>query len=420
MRASDAAGQLDQLHDELREEIRALEQLRSEAADALRATTEALNKASVELAAVYLPALDEPSLMAAERRTGFRGFSRRSPITAMAKERARLEQTVSRTEADPEYQRRAYLVGPQGSVTLKLKEATDMAETWERECARFEVLEGFQELVQIGYDTPEFAERWWEASYWRHWKLGDAICAALGLADFGDDVLPAWQKAAGPREQWKAEVTRLSAERDAVLDKVQARDQARARLQNLEATYLSESVTVLAEHIRGADFGLLEQWRGDDRAVELLLRRVSGLAARAAYFQDLKDGKLAELLQNLGEQQRKIGRKRVKYRMAKHMASEVAVPELALRQKLEKIRDRRVATTRANQKVSSFDDFERWQVPQNHISWWTVWVNSPPPAWTPEWRSGLLSQPGGLKRDDDPLQATASSQSGLSPLGDLS
>ena len=295
-----------------------------------------------------------------------------------------------------------------------------MAETWERECARFEVLEGFQELVQIGYDTPEFAERWWEASYWRHWKLGDAICAALGLADFGDDVLPAWQKAAGPREQWKAEVTRLSAERDAVLDKVQARDQARARLQTLEATYLSESVNVLAEHIRGADFGLLEQWRGDDRAVELLLRRVSGLAARAAYFQDLKDGKLAELLQNLGEQQRKIGRKRVKYRMAKHMASEVAVPELALRQKLEKIRDRRVATTRANQKVSSFDDFERWQVPDNHISWWTVWVNSPPPAWTPEWRSGLLSQPGVLQRDDDPLQATASSRSGLSPLGDLS
>lgn len=419
MRASDAAGQLDLLGEELRDEIRALEALRSEIAEALRSTTEALQKAAGELAAAYLPALDEPSLMAAERRTGFRGFSRRSPITAMARERARLEQSITRIEADPEYQRRAFLVGPQGTVTLKLKEAADMAETWERECARFEALEGFAELVQIGYDTPEFSERWWESSYWRHWKLGDAICAALGMADFGDDVLPAWKKASGPRDQWRAEVQRLSAERDQVLDKVQGRDQAQHRLQNLEETYLHESQKLLAEHLTGADMGLLDQWRGEDRAVELLLRRVSGLAARRAYLQDLKDGKLAELVQGLGTQRAKLVRQAMKLRRPKHMRSDVAPPNMALRQKLSQIRERRVSVARTTQKVTSFDDFERWELPHDHISWWTIWVNSPPPAWTPEWRAGVLAQQPSARRDDDPTQATAGSRT-FSPLGDLS
>lgn len=420
MRAEDAASQLSILANELSEEIEALEKLRSEAATAIRDTLEALGKATLELAAVYLPALDEPSLMAAERRTGFRGFSRRSPLTAMAKERSRLEQTVASVEADPEWQRRAWLVGPQGSITAALKEAADLAETWERECQRFEVLDGFLELVQIGYDTPQFAERWWEGSYWRHWKLGDAICEALGLADFGDDVLPAYEKARAPREQWRAEVTRLEAERDRVLGKVQSRDSALSRLQHLGETYLKESQKLLAEHLGQADVALLEQWRGEDRAVELLLRRLSGLNARRAYFQELKDGQLATLVHDLAERRRKMHGKIVKYLRPKSYGQQVSTADLALRDKLPKIRERRMATAKINRKVAAFDDFERYSVPERPTVWWTVWVDSPPPAWTPDWRADVATQQPGLRRDDEPIQATASSGGAFSPLGDIS
>lgn len=421
MNAATAAAELKQLASELREEIEALELLRSDAVAAIRATNEALSATCLELARAYLPALDEPSLMAAERRTGFRGFSRRNPIQAMAHERHRLEHAVARIEADERYQRRTWLVGPQGSITVKLQEAREMLETWERECARFEAVEGFQELVATGYDTPAYALRWWDKDYWRLWSQGDRVCEALGLADFGDDVLPAWEKARAPRQQWREEVARLEAERETVLDLVRQRDQSITRLQRLPEIYLEESWKLLADHLAQADVPLLESWRGEDRAVELLLRRLSGLGARRAYFQALKDGQLAETIQQLSERRSKLIHQATKLMRPKNAGLTVPAPEPGLRDKIAKIRARRFATARTNQKVMAFDKFEQWQVPDRPSSWWPVWVDSAPPSWTPDWREAVAEQGPAARRDDDaPAQASGATGPHLGPLGDLS
>ena len=118
----------------------------------------------VALAAIYLPRLDAVALVDAEKKTGFRGFSRRDPLEAKAKEKRRLEHDIEQIRGAERYQRRTYLVGKEGELTRELAEAREMLDPWERDAARFEDLEDFLVLVDVGYDTPEFSERWWEAS----------------------------------------------------------------------------------------------------------------------------------------------------------------------------------------------------------------------------------------------------------------
>ena len=128
----------------------ALEKLGEE----LRALDEERMGAARELAAIYLPELSDGALRTASYYTGLRVFDQRDPLQAMAKEAVRLQQEIVHLEGDERYRDREALVGPMGSLTRALQEAKDYLSPWEEECQRFEVLPHFQELVDIGYDTP--------------------------------------------------------------------------------------------------------------------------------------------------------------------------------------------------------------------------------------------------------------------------
>lgn len=417
MNGQQAAARLRKLAEEVQTEIVGLEQLASTATENAAANERDLQATAQELAAVYLPRLEPQALADAEKRTGFQGFSRRNPLQAMAREQARLTTTLAQIVGDPRYQRREYLVGSQGELRLKLQEAKDLLETWDREAQRFERLEGFQLLVDLKYDTPAFEERWWQADYWRHWSLGDQICAALGLTDFGDDVLPAYHKARVPRDQWRGEVQRLSAEVREVLDLVRQKDEAEARLSRLSELYLEECQKLLATHLLTADVGLLDQWRGEDRAVEILLRRLSGLGARRDYFRDLATGELQRAIADLRFQRQKLVDKATKYLRPKYAHVAVADPAPNLAPKLSALRARREKALRQGERVQQFRDWDRYAIPGQTQQWWVVWVDSPPPIWVEDWRTGASL--GGPTRDDG-WEPPAQEVADFSPHGDLS
>lgn len=417
MRGQEASTRLLELVGRVQSELEALMALQEEAKRLAQENERELALVCKELAAVYLPGLDAAALAEAERRTGFRGFSRRDPLQAMERERRKLAITSQKIQENPDYQRREYLVGSQGSLTAKVKEARENLEVWDRELMRFEGLEGFLELVEIGYDTPEFVERWWQADYWRHWAAGDRICAALGMADFGDDVLPAWKKAREPRDQWKAELERFTKQMRAVLDLVKSRDDAEVRLGRLEEIYLEECRGLLAEHLARADVALLEQWRGEDRGVEVLLRRLSGIAARRAFFEDLSKGGLLAQITALRERRAKMIQKAEKLARPKHAGREVPDPAPGLEQKLDALASRREKTLRQARRVQEFRDWDRYRIPERQESWFVVWDQSPPPVWAEDWRSASgLARP---QREDGETPAQAA-QPDFSSKGDLS
>ncbi len=352
------------------------------------------------LAEAYLPELSAPALQRAEALSGFRGFSRRDPLTAMAHEAKVLGQTVGRIEADAVYQRREYLVGPVGELTREREERQSMLDEWQRECDRFETLDGFQQLLDHKYDTPEFDLSWWQPSYWSLWAKGDAVCVALDLSDFGDDVLPAYEKVRVPRDGWREQVAQTTAKIDAVHDLVRRHDEAQARIPRLPEIY--------------ADPGLLNDWcteDGGDRPILLALRRAAGLKAKLDALEDALAG-LTTLGEELEQRRAKYNRKATKYRRPKHYRNyqtDAADPKFTaksakLQRELEKLRQQVDSLDR-------FDDYDRLDLDQDPQLLWVAMTQKQPSRFMSRHRNWYARNPSAKARlladDDDHTEAVA-------------
>ncbi|MDP2308533.1 MAG: hypothetical protein Q8P18_21110 [Pseudomonadota bacterium] len=406
------------------EELRDAAALQAELGAAIAAVNTERDDLADVLAKVYLPELTEPALLEAERRTGFRGFSTRRPLDALAKEEKKLAARVTSLEADERWQKREHLTGPHGAYTRALAEAKDLLDPWERDCARFEELDQFLELVTLRYDTPEFEERWWQPIYWRHWAAGDKICAALGLDDFGDDVLPAYEAAKVPRDKWRAEVARIQQDIDGVHEHVREHDRVAWRLANLASIYLEECQRVLAKHLVRADVPLLAAWAGDDRGVTVHLKRLSGLTAKVEMLQEMMSGWLKPTHDALASAQQRYALKAIKLSRPKKASIEVVLPE-GVPEKLAAQRARREKARSYVQRIVRYDGYDRFDLAQPPETWWLhMHDNRRPGLFTPGLRTWydrhpdivVVADPRWEADRGDALAATGA----MAALGDIS
>ena len=367
----------------------------------------------VALAAAYLDLLDQAALDAAEALTGFRGFKKGRPLAAMAREEPALRRRITEIEADHRFVRREYLVGPQGERTRALAEARSLLEPWEHECQRFEQHEGFEELVTIGYDTPDFAVPWWKPNYWRYWADGDRICQALDLADFGDDVLPAWRKVEVERRRWRAEVALAENKVNEVHELVAERDGAQTRLLRLPETTLSRCQELLGAFLADADAALLERWAteksSDDVAARprvLGLRRVAGLRAKLDILDELDRQGLQAALESLDARLSKTSRKITKLQRPKY--SNTSHPDQVLDagfpEKASKLEGQATATDLLVDRLLAYQEYDRFPLDQPPELWWEEFTGKRPTALLPELRSWYQRNPALSRRHDDDAQ----------------
>ncbi|MCE9580701.1 MAG: hypothetical protein K8W52_46705 [Deltaproteobacteria bacterium] len=389
MRGNEVANAFRQQADELGGLIGEHKQLANDLGARITQLEEQLAQARRELAAIYLPSLEDAAIDKAQRLTGFQGFTRRDPRVAMAQERKVLTSRVPQLESDPRYARRALLVGPDGTLTQERDQAAESLAPLQAECEKFESQLGFQELVDIGYDTPKFTEHWWQGAYWKHWAAGDRICKALGMADFGDDVLPAYQKWAEPRNTLAADVARLDAEIAAVHALVQERDQLADRLSKLDSIYLAQAQQFLGEHLEHADVALLEQWVAGDaeleRAVRVCVRKLAGLNAKRQFITEIRDDGIRPLVGELDTRRQKYQQKRAKFSRPKNAYGTFAATTIdqkfpdraaALRAQQDKVR-RRVDALMAADNYADFD------LRNDSSLWWMHFLGAPPPRLAP-------------------------------------
>ena len=364
--------------------------------------------ARLELSAIYLPRLEQSALEAAEKLTGFRGFSRRSPLKAMENERRRLTDRVTAIVGDERYQRRTFLVGPVGEYTRALEEASSMLEPWQLECEKFELQKGFTSLYEQGYDTPGYSLRWWEPAYWRNWNLGDAICDALGMDDFGDDVLPAYEKVRSPRDQWRARRAEVGEKISALHDLVKSHDQSLARIAQLPAVYLKESHEMLARHFSMADPSLLAQWAGEDRGLIMGLRKLGGLQAKIDFLNDAIDVGLAKFIADLEARSAKYRRKVAKYKRSKHYHRTIPERELDRKfaTKIDKYNARCEKLEILAVRVVSYEKYDSFELDNPPELWFYEFTGGKSPSrLTPSLRRWYDSNPGQTPRRD-PTRST--------------
>ena len=348
-----------------------------------------LAAAQLSLAQTYLPDLTAADFERVAKLTGFQGFQRRDPRAAIEHERHVIVSTIAKIEADERYLQRDVLVGPSGTLTQELEQARDTLQSLQEACDRFEKLEGFMELVSIGYDTPKFDEKWWHASYWKHWAMGDRICKELGMNDFGDDVLPAYEQVAEPRNFIAEDVARKNHDINQVHDLVRERDRLLNRQQNLEAIYLAEAQQFLAEHLASADAALLEQWAQAEpeslRPIQIGLRRISGLNAKRAILGDIANTGVPQMVQKLEERRSKARQKIAKFSRPKHayawFPDNVVDPNAP--QKLSGMRQQVDKLEQRIDKLQKAQRYEGFDLRNDQQLWWLYLMESPPPRYAP-------------------------------------
>jgi len=387
-----------------------------------------------ELAAVYLPGLDPAHIRRCEQLTGFRGFSRRDPIKAMGHEREVLTKTIARIEKDPRFVRRKLLVGPGGELTLALEEAQSMLEPWESDCARFESLPGWDELLLSRYDTAAYDVSFFEKRYWTLWKRGDEVCEALGMGDFGDEVLPAFQAADKGRQEWRAQVRDAQDKVDEVHELVRTRDQAEGRIPRLPEIYLALCREGLAQYLSDADLSLLEQWLKEDsedpdRGVLAALRKAAGSAAKVALLEEILHSAVQRSIGELRTRKDKFQRKATKYTRAKYRG--IWLPESVLdegfQRKMDKYRARPGKFLRLAQKIAAYSAWERYDLAANGEElWFLEMTGKRPPSQLPSTRRWYDRHPDRelVLDEDEPdvatLAAVMATSDGPDTLGYLS
>ncbi len=357
------------------------------------------------LAVAYLVELTPAAIARSEKLIGFRGFTRRDPLKAMAHEKAVLQKTIARIVSDERWQRRKYLVGAQGELTRERAEAASLLEPWEHECKKFEDHDRFLRLYESKYDTPDWDEQWYEGAYWKDWAAGDRICAAMGYDDFGDDLLPVYQAARTSREQWRGEVAKVDAKIDAVHKLVRNRDSAEQRIPRLPELYLDQCRDQLAQFFVNADFGLLEEWleaAGGDRGVQQVLRRCAGLKAKLDFLKELVNQGIKDQIDGLNERLRKFNRKASKYERSKYQGmrfgDEVLDPKFRL--KLDKYNAQPEKLDRQIQRMVSYDDYGRFDLNNDPELWWVTFTKKGPSRFTPRLRNWYERHPNAAPQFD--------------------
>jgi hypothetical protein len=361
--------------------------------------TQQLLKARQELASVYLKSIDDMNLERVAQLTGFQGFARRDPRVAREHERKVLQSSVARLEADPRYQQRDVLAGPDGTLTQELAQNRETLAPLQVECDRFESLPDFAELIAVGYDTPNFQEKWWHASYWKHWAAGDRVCKQLGMGDFGDDVIPAYQKVAEPRNFMKAEVERLDKQINEIHELVRQHDQIAERLARLDEIYLGEAQDFLGEHLMNADAALLEEWaKGEPellRAVQMGVRKIAGIQAKRSIIVDMAQSGVPSTIQQLEARQQKAYQKYNKFSRPKHAYAQFSSDMVNdgfdeksrnMHAQVEKL-NRKIDHLMANQNYAGFD------LRNDPYLWWWYFMESAPPRYAPHYHDYYQRHP---------------------------
>ena len=364
-------------------------------------------QARAALAESYFPELSQAVINRAEKLTGFRGFSRRNPLEALAHETGVLQKRVARIEADATYQQREALIGPRGTLTTKLAECQDMLQPWTEECAKFEEHDEFLQLIELGYDTPRYDVSWLEPRYWRLWAAGDRITEALGHDDFGDEVLPAWREVSRRRDGWVTQVRAAVAEVEAVRSLVQEHDQALMRLPRLPELYLDQCRRFLSDYLEQADLSLLEQWlhadAPNDRAVTMSLRRTAGLRAKVEFLEELLFSGLGEFVKALRRRIEKFSRKSTKYARSKYVGVQLpaSVLDRGFQAKLPKYRARVDKVRRLVGRIEGYDSYGRFDLQNQPELWWVEMTGKAPNSLTPKLRRWYDRYPG-MRPEHDP------------------
>jgi hypothetical protein len=212
----------------------------------------------------------------------------------------------------------------------------------------------------------------------------------LGVGDFGDDVLPAYEEILTRRQQWRDVVSTIQGNIDAVHALVQEHDRCLAEIPTLPARILAQSQEGLAEHLMHADVALLQDWLGvpPDRAIQLALRRATGVSAKLAFLDEAADKGLDGFLKEIRERSRKYARKLQKVGRSKNRGVQFGpeAQDLKFGLKVPKYRAEHLKLRNQLDRMMAFEEYDSFSLDQDPELWWWHMTGKSPSRYLPSTR----------------------------------
>lgn len=374
MQVSRFLAQARQLRTELQLTIAALStQILEPHKDRATALAQRREQTLDELVEVNLPTLDQATLDAVERFTGYGRFRGVDIAAHLVREREQLTQRIAAITADERFIRRQELLDPTaGELTLRAAQVRDELALIESGIQRYEQEPGFTDLYRRGYRTAGYRQSVLTLQYYKDWKRGDEITEKFGCKAFSE-VRAGYEHLLRGREVCRQKLHGIEQETQRVRQLITELNTAHQRLGDLPKAVLGDFRRMLREHLAFADRGQLFQWAGGERVREALLKRLAGIEKQMEYTQAMVDHRLEEERCHLTAHLTKLEQKIAKYSRPKYANAWLNPREAQawLRNPRERLEAQRARFWRQYDRVATYDRYDRYDFAAD-LLWWDV------------------------------------------------
>jgi hypothetical protein len=326
------------------------------------------------LAAALVPTLDVAVLDARAKQLGLPAIA-----SAPVKQQydafvARHQQAKAQLDVDPLFVRREEL---ENEAQIKLAELGDAIAPLKQSVEALEGEPYFAELVRVGYGTDGYTGRFWQLSYYRHWKNGDAVVekhgARLKCTKFGEIRT----KYLAEHDALKAlldEQRGIARQRKAVAERAAAHGETIAALREAPERVLAQVHGVMKAHLSPIEPNDLAKVFAGDPSMDLALKRVVGTAKKREYLDAMDKQWLSAPFTDLGNAVDKYSHTEQKYSRQKNWsrAFDVDVDRM-FPDKSQSWWKRRQRWSTGYDRMMAFDAYDRAYLRDDYL-WWDLYM----------------------------------------------
>jgi hypothetical protein len=380
--AAQITGRATELIKTLRSAYQESQQLKRENASKITELGRLLKNKLTELATIYLPNIVPATTEAILPLTGFRAFSLKSPNEELHARRDTLSRRIAEIEKDPLYVNRQQLIDPiVGEHTLAKEKVGSQKELIDQSVSRFESLEGFLDLLERNYDTPDYNVSKLSLQYYRDWKRGDEIeDSFISHGKEGEKIRPSFSDLAYQYRQvkqaadnYQSDIDRLDREIGKINGLVAEREEALRSLTTLADDVLAEARARLLDHVQHADRADLAERAKDRPEILATLKHIEGLEKKTEYLEALTRQYVDSDAEALLDRIASLEKKAIKYSRPKNRSARVPASDAErwLKDPTPKLRQRWGRYHTSHTTIYSFNRYDNYDFFSNYL-WWDV------------------------------------------------
>jgi hypothetical protein len=373
MASSEVVAYLQRIEGDLVAEQARLTRALGEHPTALASTSQQAETAWAHLLEMVVPSLEARVLDGAAARLSLPAVGSKPVAERRVGREKQLREVLASIEGVPRYQKRESLLN---ETEIRLPGLRETLAPLRDSVAQMQGEPVFDELIRENYGTPEYARKWYQPTYYRHWKAADRILdkhrPRTGARDFAA-LRARYLEEKRALATLEEEAKELLERSDAIQTMVKRHGEAETGLQRLDDWVLQQTRALVREHLgalASEDIGPLV---ANDPGLLLATKRVLGAQAKQGYLDAVAGEWLTKPLQDVQHRLDKVRRGIEKYRRPSHGLDRVNQAEIEAKYGLPiaKWQERWDRYQNTTQQIIVYDNYSTVNLVTSYL-WWDM------------------------------------------------